>query len=130
MTSTALQILSAEQLQAIVAHEIGHEYVWLDYESARANGDSRRLRALELFCDGVALFTLARIGVEPRTLIDALRLLEFSDRSNGFVLESYSHPMLPDRADFACEIKTWLYRDGSFARVQAINQPMNSGGKR
>jgi len=123
VTRTALRILSATQLQAIVAHEIGHEYVWLDYESARAKGNTRRLRSLELFCDGIALLTLARIGVEPGTLIDALRLLESSDRRNGLVPESNSYPTLPDRSEFARQIRTWLDGAGvSLAPRQSTNR--------
>lgn len=112
VTRTALRMLSATQLQAVVAHEIGHEYLWLDYESARAKGDSRRLRSLELFCDGIALLTLARIGLEPETLIDALRLMEFSNGRNGLVQEFDSHPTLLDRVELARQIKTWLARGG------------------
>ena len=130
VTRTALRMLSAAQLQAVVAHEIGHEYVWLDYEAARAKGNNRRLRSLELFCDGVALLTLARIGVEPRTLINALRLLEFSNHPSGLVPKYDSHPAMPDREDFARQIRTWIDRGGSFARTQAINKPMNQGDKK
>jgi hypothetical protein len=130
VTRTALRILSAGQLQALVAHEIGHEYVWLDYESARAKGNSRRLRSLELFCDGVALVTLARIGAEPETLIDALRLLDFADRRNGLVLEYSSHPTLPDREDFARQIRTWLDAGSTSARAHVTDRPMNQGDRR
>ena len=125
VTSTALRTLTAAQLQAVAAHEVGHEYVWLDYEFARAEGNSRRLRSLELFCDGVALLTLARIGVDPGTLIDALRLLESSDRRNALLPESYSHPTLPDREDFARHIITWLDTGGHFARKQTDGKPRN-----
>jgi len=130
VTRTALRILSAEQLQAVVAHEIGHEYVWVDYEAARTNGNSRRLRSQELFCDGVAILTLARIGVEPGTLTDALRLFEVFNYGNGAATESYSHPTLPDRADFGRQIGKWLNRGGSFAPAQANNKPVNQGGKK
>ena len=130
VTRTALRILSATQLQAVVAHEIGHEYVWTHYESARTKGDSRRIRSLELYCDGIALVTLARIGVEPETVIDALRLLESSDRRNGLAPEYDSYPTLPDRADFARQIRTWLDWGGSFDQGHATRKPMKKGGKK
>lgn len=115
-SNTALRILSPVQFQAIVAHEIGHEYVWDEYESARRKGNTSRLRALELFCDGVAAVTLARIGVAPAELLDALRLLDASDRRNGIVLEDNSYPTLAERADFAQQIATWLKGDRSSSR--------------
>jgi hypothetical protein len=108
MTNTALRILSPAQLQAIVAHEIGHEYVWDDYESARQKGNRSRLRALELFCDGVAAVTLARIGTPPAALIAAVSLLDASDRLNGLASEDNSYPTVAERADFARQIMKWL----------------------
>jgi hypothetical protein len=108
MTNTALRILSPLQLQAMVAHEIGHEYVWDEYESARRKGNTRRLRELELFCDGVATVTLARIGAAPAALVDALRSVDASDRRNGLVSEDRSYPAVAERADFARQIINWL----------------------
>jgi hypothetical protein len=119
VTHTALGILSPAQFQAIVAHEIGHEYVWDEYESARAKGNTSRLRALELFCDGVAIVTLARIRAAPTALVEALRLLDASDRRNGLVSEDRSYPTVPERADFVREIIKWLER----GRSDSSNRP-------
>lgn len=101
VTLAALRILSPAQLQAIVAHEIGHEYVWEEYEAARRQNNWPRLRTLELYCDGVALVTLARIGADPAKLTEGLRLLDASDRRNGFELRENWYPTLAERADFA-----------------------------
>ena len=65
ISDTALMALTSVQLQAAVAHEIGHEYVWEDFERSRARRDSEHIRELELFCDGIAAVTLARIGEDP-----------------------------------------------------------------
>ncbi len=107
-TNTALRVLSPVQFQAIVAHEIGHEYVWDEYEAARHQGDWRKLRALELFCDGVAMVTLARIGADPATLTEALRLMAASDKLNRLVSDDSSHPTVVERAEFARQIGQWL----------------------
>ncbi len=56
----------------------------------------------------IALLTLARIGVDPKTLVDALRLLEFYNRRNGLAVVYNLHPPIPVRADFARQINTWL----------------------
>jgi hypothetical protein len=108
VTHTVLRILSTTQLQAIVAHEIGHEYVWDEYEAARQKSNRSRLRALELFCDGVATVTLSGIGAAPESLTDALRLLDASDRRNGFLSDDNSYPTVAERADFARQIVRWL----------------------
>jgi hypothetical protein len=54
ISKSALALLDSDELQAAVAHEIGHEYVWAKHEAAWEQKDSRRLQELELFCDGVA----------------------------------------------------------------------------
>ena len=48
----ALRELTAGEVQATIAHEIGHEYVWDEYHAAKRQGDVSCLRRLELFCDG------------------------------------------------------------------------------
>ena len=101
ITETALRVLSPTQLQALVAHEIGHEYVWDEFEEARKRGDNALLRQLELVCDGVAILTLCRIGAPPSALIDGLRVMTASDRSNGLEVDARSHPTLVERAQFA-----------------------------
>ena len=49
----ALGLLSSEELQALAAHEIGHEYFWESYLGAQRQNDTRRLRELELACDAI-----------------------------------------------------------------------------
>jgi Zn-dependent protease with chaperone function len=102
ITDTALRILNTAGLQAIVAHEIGHEYVWEEYEDARKRNDWTRQRELELFCDGVSMLTLARIGAARSALIDALRIMYTVNRRNGFMADPvrHSHPSLAERVRF------------------------------
>ncbi len=105
VTDTALRLLTPTQLQALVAHEIGHEYVWEEYEDARNRNDWRRVRELELFCDAVALQTLVRIGAPPSALINGLRMMTASDKRKGFLIGTTpkSHPTLVERARFIKE---------------------------
>jgi predicted Zn-dependent protease len=49
----ALTLLTAVELQAVVAHEIGHEYIWAEYEQAKTAADRHRLQELELVCDAM-----------------------------------------------------------------------------
>ena len=101
ITDTALRLLSARQIQALVSHEIGHDYVWDEFEEARKRRDFARMRELELVCDGVAIQTLHRMGEQVSALIDGLRLMTNSDRANGIEVDNRSHPSIVDRARFA-----------------------------
>ena len=49
----------------MMAHELGHDYVWDEYEKARREHDNPRLQELELRCDGIAIIAMAR-SVSPR----------------------------------------------------------------
>lgn len=101
ITDTALRLLSARQIQALVSHEIGHDYVWDEFEEARKRRDFARMRELELVCDGVAIQTLHRMGEQVSALIDGLRLMTKSDRANGIEVDNRSHPSIAERARFA-----------------------------
>jgi predicted SprT family Zn-dependent metalloprotease len=48
ISQRALHLLNADVLQAVVAHEIGHEYVWDEYQAALERKDARRLQELAL----------------------------------------------------------------------------------
>ena len=70
-----LGLLNRDELVAIFAHELGHDYVWDEFERAQQQADNRRLQELELRCDGFAVIAMARLGVDPDRLISALRKL-------------------------------------------------------
>jgi len=71
----ALRILTKEELQAIVAHEIGHEYFWDEWHAAFAGHNVALLRKIEFLCDEISAFTLVRNGLRSDRLITALRKL-------------------------------------------------------
>jgi predicted Zn-dependent protease len=71
----ALRLVFDLELQAIVAHEIGHEYFWEEYERARAKHERRALRVLELRCDAIAVLTLLELGLDPAAVASAARRL-------------------------------------------------------
>jgi hypothetical protein len=118
ISDTALMALTSVQLQAAVAHEIGHEYVWEDFEQSRARRDSEHIRELELSCDGIAAVTLARIGEDPGEWIVALERLYAQDRSRGIVYGNENeYPSLWERCRFIKQLRTWLL-DGGKERSQ------------
>ena len=81
ITEPALEILTTEELQAVVAHELGHEYYWNEFEVARKNHDYSKTQELELRCDGIAVVTLQHVRVNPERLISAItKLNKYNER--------------------------------------------------
>lgn len=111
ISETALNLLDAEELQALVAHEIGHEYVWARYETARDLKDHRRLQELELYCDGVAILTLRETGVDPSRLVTGLEKVgQFNRRRFGRALNEDYYTSLAKRKKFAQAVTAWAAR--------------------
>jgi hypothetical protein len=97
----ALRFLSASELQALVAHEIGHEYFWKDYESARERRDLRDRQELELRCDGIAVLTLISLGLDPGRLADGIRKMTEFNEILGATANADEYPQMQDRLRFA-----------------------------
>jgi hypothetical protein len=107
ISKRALDLLSAKQLSAAVAHEIAHEYEWDAYEHATNRRDWGRIREIELFCDGFAVVTLSRIGADITDYATALKLLyevRGADRSTNDTF----YPSPGERQKFINEIAKWL----------------------
>jgi hypothetical protein len=71
----ALELLDRDELMAVVAHELGHDYVSDEYEEAQKRGDHRRLQELELRCDGIAVITMDWLRVDIARLVSAATTL-------------------------------------------------------
>ena len=102
ISDIALNLLTAAELQASVAHEIGHEYVWEEYLAAAARNDDRRLKELELICDGVAILTMQRAGIDPAALVTATeKIASFNASSTGPSANAHRYPSDNERRRFA-----------------------------
>ena len=111
ISARALLLLSVEELRALVAHEVGHEYVWAEYESARLREDRERLRQLELVCDAIAVAILRRLGMSTAALVSGLeQMIRFNRRHFGASLKEEMYPPLGERRTFAREVEAWLGR--------------------
>jgi peptidase M48-like protein len=75
ITREALELLDRDELMAVVAHEVGHDYFWDEYEEAQKRGDHHRLQELELRCDGIAVITMERLRVDIARLVSAATTL-------------------------------------------------------
>jgi hypothetical protein len=72
----AIKLLSASELQALVAHELGHDYFWEEYEQAAAQNRKHVLREIELRCDAIALLTLRALNLDSNALGSALTKID------------------------------------------------------
>lgn len=89
--------LSALELHALVAHEVGHDFLWTEFEQAQRSGDKRARRQLELQCDGIGALTLLAMGQEPMRLPAALEKLQRFNEERGGVLNLEVYPTLRQR---------------------------------
>ena len=104
----ALRLMTADELQALVAHETGHEYVDAEYQRATAEGLSGRLQDLELVCDIIAVMTLHAIGQEAWSLVAGIeKLLRFDRFHFGREMDypDYPSPLLRRSVALALEKK-------------------------
>jgi hypothetical protein len=94
----ALRLLRAEQLEALVAHEIAHEYWWDAWETARQRSDRVGLRNLEGLCDAVAALTLTALGIPGERLTSALGAVQAFNHSRfGIAANEADYPSLRER---------------------------------
>jgi Zn-dependent protease with chaperone function len=93
-----LTLLSSEEVEALVAHEIGHEYVWQQYADAKAHRDTRGIRELELVCDAIATRTLKRVSIAPERLQTATEKISWYNRERlGVALDQGKYPSINER---------------------------------
>ncbi len=103
ITTRLLEVASEAELRGIVAHELAHEYVWVERAEAKLANDEKRMREFELFCDAVAVFTLKEIGDDPASYSRILERLAQSNTVAGIMAgnttrrDAYTHPSLDAR---------------------------------
>ncbi len=122
ISEPALKLLEAPELQALAAHEIGHEYSWNQYEDARMTGDLASLRNLEVICDVVAVVTLSRAGIDSSWLSSGLRkMYAFNSRRFGQVLNLEAYSNIEEREARLKAISAWAgASSGDSARVSRL----------
>jgi hypothetical protein len=113
VSEPALDLLAPEELQALVAHEVGHEYFWSEYFRARRDDDRSLRQMLEFLCDGLAIVTLRRAGIDPKRLISALdKVVRYNRDRFGAALNEDDYPTIGERRRFARRLVAWLGRPG------------------
>lgn len=118
----ALRLLSAAELQAAVAHEMGHEYFWSEYEDTRLARDAAGRQALELKCDGIAALTLLALGLDVSRLGSGMRKLIDFNEELGATADTRGYPTVRERQDFVRTLlKTFAGRHRQIARARALS---------
>jgi hypothetical protein len=98
ITLPALDLLSEVELQALAAHEIGHEYTWSDWASVKQRRDFARARELELICDTVAIETLRELGISTDALGSAIkRVFYYNRKLFGVAQNEHEYPTIAER---------------------------------
>ena len=100
VTRPTFRLLSVAELQAVVAHEIGHEYFWSEYKDTSVAGRPARRQALELKCDGIAALTLVGLRLDVSSLSSAMRkTIEFNE-GLGVTTDTTRYPTVSQRQSF------------------------------
>lgn len=99
ISEPALYQLSEEELQATVAHELGHEYFWGELVEARQQNKNAMIREIELRCDGIAIITLRRLGLNPAKLSSALTRIR-TQNARMVSSDRIYHPARGERDQF------------------------------
>ena len=83
ITQKALDLLSQQEIQAVVAHELAHECYWEEYRLARESKQDDKVQEIELRCDGIAILALVRLRLNPSQIISALRKIGRYDKDSS-----------------------------------------------
>jgi hypothetical protein len=95
-----MNLLTTEELQAAVAHEMGHFYSWDEYQVALQDRRFNQLQELELQSDAIAVITLVGLGLDPSLLITSLKKLTGFNQRLGASSNVYAYVRIEDRTRF------------------------------
>jgi hypothetical protein len=109
ISEAALTLLDADELQALVAHEVGHEYVWTERERAFSLADRNGLKDLELVCDAIAIVTLHELGMDASRLMTGIqKISRFNRQRFGTAINEKDYPTVAERQAFAGAVTAWI----------------------
>jgi hypothetical protein len=109
ISQNALALTDKEDLQALMAHELGHEYIWVDHQRASKLGDHDRLKQLELMCDAIAIVMLHGLGLDPSRLMTSVeKITRYNEKFRGTLIDARGYPTLSERRVFARAVTAWI----------------------
>ena len=111
ISENALALTDGEDLRALMAHELGHEYIWTEYQRASERGDHNRMKQLELMCDAIAIVILDRLGLDPSRLIRGVeKITRYNREFRGPMVDERGYPTRSERRAFARAVTAWIAR--------------------
>lgn len=123
ISQNALALTDKEDLQAVMAHELGHEYIWADHQRASQLGNRNRLKQLELMCDAIAIVILHGLGLDPsRLMTSAEKIMRYNQDVRGPMVDERGYPNLPERRAFARAVTAWIARADRTASQRGTHQ--------
>lgn len=106
----AFTLLGVDELQALLAHEIGHQYLSSDRAREPALKTQRGLKDLELLCDAVAIVLLRELEIDSSRLVAGIEKITKYNWLFDRDVEGRTYPSLSERRKFAHEVTAWLTR--------------------
>ncbi len=118
ISENVLRMLSTAELQAVVAHELGHEYFWNELMEARRQKNYERMREIELRCDGIAVIAMQRLGLDTTKLLSALTRIQTHNVQLA-TANPMPYPKADERAQFIKAMSDLvLAKNGAEAIIQ------------
>ena len=101
VSEEAIDLLTAEELQAVVAHELAHEYFSEEYETARKNRRYDTVKEIELRCDAISIVTMKGLRLDPDALLSGVSKLTAFNERRGFPNNPNLVPSTEERTNFS-----------------------------
>ena len=107
ISKPALDLLGPDELQAVAAHEIGHDSV-VEYDRASKLGDYQRRKELELVCDAIGIVILHQLGMKTSRLMAGVeKITRFNRERLGTALNENAYPTVSRRTQFGRAVREW-----------------------
>lgn len=122
VSEEAMDLLTAEELQAVIAHELGHEYFTAEYELARKNKQYDKVKEVELRCDAISIITMKSLGLNPDALLSGITKLTTFNEGRGVKNNSNLVTSLDDRLRFCQAMRKLVESRGATSQPIAGKQ--------
>jgi hypothetical protein len=101
VSEAAIDLLTAEELQGVVAHELAHEYFSDEYEAARRDRRYDTVKEIELRCDAISIVTMKELRLDSGALLSGVsKMAKFNER-RGFPNNPNLVPSAEERTNFS-----------------------------
>jgi len=123
VSDRAVDLLTAEELQAVVAHELGHEYFAGEYEAARNTKRYDTVKEIELRCDAISIVTMRHLGLDAAALLSAVAKLTKFNEGRGFPNNPNLVPSLEERTNFSRAVRALIEEPRATGQTAAVASP-------